>query len=196
MWVDFLDSLHEWQNSWYKEKKCDNKDWDFNYYKHPLPRVSGILESSTLPHLLVLATSERFLPTWHTCKAIFSQWEPLVATMLVLSVHWWPNTNRCGEGISDIVGVEITECRVVSVIFQGRYWMELNAERGGWDSWRRKPYDTGAELYYDLQQCLVINVEPWCPHRASDTTGPCAHVHALQASIHQQHSSVLLLLLI
>jgi hypothetical protein len=38
VWVDFFGGLHEWQILWYKEEKCDNKEWDLNY-EHPFPRV-------------------------------------------------------------------------------------------------------------------------------------------------------------
>ena len=45
------------------------------------------------PHLLVLATNERFPPARGTfIKSYFSQWEPpeWLQPVLVLSVHWWP----------------------------------------------------------------------------------------------------------
>jgi hypothetical protein len=42
------------------------------------------------PHLLVLATSERFLPTWDTFRAILANESHWLQPVLVLSVHWWP----------------------------------------------------------------------------------------------------------
>ena len=39
-WVDFFGGLQNWQNSWYKGEKFDNKEWDLNY-EHPFPWVSG-----------------------------------------------------------------------------------------------------------------------------------------------------------
>ena len=40
VWVDFFGGSHEWQNSWCKGEKGDNKEWELNY-AHPFPRVSG-----------------------------------------------------------------------------------------------------------------------------------------------------------
>jgi hypothetical protein len=36
MWVDFFGGLHQWQISWYKGEKRDNKEWDLNY-EDPFP---------------------------------------------------------------------------------------------------------------------------------------------------------------
>ena len=42
------------------------------------------------PHLLVLATSERFLPAWSIFRAILASESHWLQPMLVLSIHWWP----------------------------------------------------------------------------------------------------------
>ena len=52
------------------------------------------------PHLLVLATNERFLPAGGTSKSYFSQWwEALVITNAGTLRSLVANTSRCGESI-------------------------------------------------------------------------------------------------
>jgi len=50
------------------------------------------------PHMLVLATSERFLPARGTFRTILTS-EPLVATNAGTHHSLVANTSRCGEGI-------------------------------------------------------------------------------------------------
>ena len=42
------------------------------------------------PHLLVRATSERFLPTWATFRAGLASENHWLQPVLVLTIHWWP----------------------------------------------------------------------------------------------------------
>jgi hypothetical protein len=41
------------------------------------------------PHLLVLATSERFLPAWGTFRVNLASESHWLQLVLVLYVHWW-----------------------------------------------------------------------------------------------------------
>jgi hypothetical protein len=47
--------------------------------------------------MLVLATSERFLPAWGTFRAILASESHWLQPMLVLSVHWWLAQARVGS---------------------------------------------------------------------------------------------------
>ena len=49
------------------------------------------------PHLLVLATSERFLPTWGTFRAMLASESHWLQPMLVLSIHCWPTPACVGR---------------------------------------------------------------------------------------------------
>ena len=49
------------------------------------------------PHLMVRATSERFLPTGGTFRAILANESHWLQPMLVLSVHWWPAPTCVGS---------------------------------------------------------------------------------------------------
>ena len=49
------------------------------------------------PHLLVLVTSERFLPTWGTFRTILASESHWLQPVLVLSVHWWPTPVDVGR---------------------------------------------------------------------------------------------------
>ena len=55
----------------------------------PLTRQGGDALMPS-PHLLVLATGERFLPAWGTFRAILASESHSLQPMLALSVHWWP----------------------------------------------------------------------------------------------------------
>jgi hypothetical protein len=50
----------------------------------------NIVTLTPSPHLLVLATIERFLSAGGTISAISSNESHWLQPMLVLSVHWWP----------------------------------------------------------------------------------------------------------
>ena len=47
--------------------------------------------------MLVLATSERFLPAMGTFKAILTSESHRLQPMLVLSVQWWPTLAGVGK---------------------------------------------------------------------------------------------------
>ena len=49
------------------------------------------------PHLLVRATSERFLPAGGTFRAILASESHWLQPVLVLSVHWWPGPAGVGR---------------------------------------------------------------------------------------------------
>jgi hypothetical protein len=53
----------------------------------PMWELRGLIPS---PHLLVLATSERFLSAGGTFRAILASESHWLQPVLVLSVHWWP----------------------------------------------------------------------------------------------------------
>jgi hypothetical protein len=50
------------------------------------------------PHLLVLATSEQFLPARGTFRAILASESHGLQPVLVLSVRWWPAPAGVGGG--------------------------------------------------------------------------------------------------
>jgi hypothetical protein len=47
--------------------------------------------------MLVLATSEQFLPAGGTFRAILTRESHWLQPMLVLSVHWWPTPAGVGR---------------------------------------------------------------------------------------------------
>ena len=51
------------------------------------------------PHMLVLVTSERFLPTRVTFRVILARESHRLQPMLVLPVHWWPAPAGVGNVI-------------------------------------------------------------------------------------------------
>ena len=59
-----------------------------------LGNTLGLIPS---PHLLVLATNERFLPTWGTFRAILASESHWLQPILVLSIHWWPTPTGVGR---------------------------------------------------------------------------------------------------
>jgi hypothetical protein len=48
------------------------------------------------PHLLVQATSERFLPAWSTFTHGLANERHWLQPVLILTVHWWPHMSKCG----------------------------------------------------------------------------------------------------
>jgi hypothetical protein len=46
--------------------------------------------------MLVLATSERFLPTWGTFRAILASESHWLQQVLIFSVRWWPTPAGVG----------------------------------------------------------------------------------------------------
>jgi hypothetical protein len=77
-----------------REEKLNEtkKGWQSSMPKHCVHDQK--LESKELiipsPHLLVLATTERFLPARGTFRAILASESHWLQPMLVLSVRWWP----------------------------------------------------------------------------------------------------------
>ena len=61
------------------------------------------------PHLLVLATSERFLPAGGTFRAILANESHWLQPVLVLSVHWWPAPTGVGR-VLDAQGTSQYTC--------------------------------------------------------------------------------------
>ena len=57
------------------------------------------------PHLLVRATSERFPPARATFRSVLASESHWLQALLVLTVRWWPGTNKCGWGIRGIYGI-------------------------------------------------------------------------------------------
>jgi hypothetical protein len=55
--------------------------------------------TNTLPHLLVLATSERFLPAWAIFRVLLVS-ESMVTIIVGILRSVVASTSRCGEGIS------------------------------------------------------------------------------------------------
>jgi hypothetical protein len=49
------------------------------------------------PHLLVMATNERFLPARGTFRTILASESHWLQLMLVLSVRWWPTPAGVGK---------------------------------------------------------------------------------------------------
>jgi hypothetical protein len=49
------------------------------------------------PHMLVLATSNRFLSAWDTFRVILASESHWLQPMLLLSVHWWPTPAGVGR---------------------------------------------------------------------------------------------------
>jgi len=49
------------------------------------------------PHLLVQATSERFLPAGGTFRVILANESHWLQPMLVLFIHWWPAPTGVGS---------------------------------------------------------------------------------------------------
>ena len=51
------------------------------------------------PHLLVRVTSERFPPARVTFRSVLANESHWLQPLLVLTVRWWPDTNKCGRAI-------------------------------------------------------------------------------------------------
>ena len=68
----------------------------YNYTRSLQPRAQLIAH----PHLLVRATSERFPKARATFRSVLASESHWLQPLLVLTVRWWPNTSKCGWGMS------------------------------------------------------------------------------------------------
>ena len=79
-------------------------NWSLYYKWHPNNDLDRTSENSAplqwlipSPHLLVLATSKRFLPARGTFRAILAGESHWLQAVLILSVHWWPAPASVGR---------------------------------------------------------------------------------------------------
>ena len=54
---------------------------------------------------MVQATSERFPLARATFRSVLASESHWLQPLLVLTIHWWPGTSKCGWAISCIQGV-------------------------------------------------------------------------------------------
>jgi hypothetical protein len=69
------------------------------------------------PHLLVLATNERCLPTRGIFEAILASESHWLQPVLVLSVHWWPSPVGVGWVLEKAGGFKKREKELDNVNF-------------------------------------------------------------------------------
>jgi hypothetical protein len=67
------------------------------HFSLAIPRQYFLMKLLPSPHLLVLATSEQFLPVGGTFRVILASESHWLQPVLVLSVHWWLTPTGVGR---------------------------------------------------------------------------------------------------
>jgi hypothetical protein len=83
--------------------------------------VWGLVRVLPSPHMLVLATSERFLPAGGTFRVILASESHWLQPVLVLSVHWWPALASVGRVLYN--GFANGDGKACQCSFASGWWM-------------------------------------------------------------------------